>query len=145
MHEDDRLPTYEGDPTMFYGVYLGDLIANYSAVLADYDLQISDEVDILEAEILAQHMSDTVMNLFAAYNFSHFTNVHYSGSIFAMKKMLMYSNSKTRAVLLRRMWQAIVYNFGIQSRPSPSMPPLDEELPSWDNLHERSFKQTDVH
>merc|ERR1712178_161760 len=46
MHEDDRLPTYTGDPTMFYGVYLGDLIANYSTVLAEYDLAIDDTLEL---------------------------------------------------------------------------------------------------
>lgn len=145
MHEDDRLPNYPGDPTIFYGVYLSDLIVNYSSVLSEYDLLVSDSISLEESEKVAQHMSDSVMEVFAAYNFSHFTNVHYSGSIFAMKKMLAYGDANTRAVLLRRMWQAIVYNFGIQSRPSPALPPLDDDLPSWDNILARSFNQTDVH
>jgi len=145
MHEDDRLPTFKGDPTMFYGVYLNKLIADHSEVLAEYDLAIGDTLELDDALAIAQHMSDAVMQMFAAYNFSHFTNVHYSGSVFATKQLLHYADGNTRAVLLRRMWQAIVYNIGIQSRPSPELPPLDEELPTWDNLHERSFKQTDVH
>jgi hypothetical protein len=145
MHEDTRLPNYTGDPTMFYGVYLTDLIVNYSTVLTDYDLLVSDSISLVDAEELAQQMSDAVMNVFAAYNFSHFTNVHYSGSIFAMKKLLAYGDSKTRAVLLRRMWQAIVYNYGIQSHPSPALPPLEDEQPTWENILERSFNQTDVH
>jgi len=145
MHEDDRLPTYLGDPTMFYGVYLTDLIVNHSTVLAEYDLVVDDELELDAALAVAQHMSDAVMEMFAAYNFSHFTNVHYSGSVFATKQLLRYADGKSRAVLLRRMWQAIVYNIGIQSRPSPELPPLDDELPTWDDLRKRSFKQTDVH
>lgn len=145
MHDDRRLPIYTGDPTAMYYVYLGDLIANYSTIMAEYDLNVSDDVSLQDAERLAQHMSDAVMNMFAAYNFSHFTNVHYSGSVFAMKQMLQYVERKPRAVLLRRMWQAIVYNIGIQSRPSPAMPPIDDNLPSWANIKERSFKQTDPH
>jgi len=145
MHQDERLPVYPGDPTMFYGVYLGDLIANHSATLAEYDLRVEDDMELEAALALAQHMSDAVMKQFAAYNFSHFTNVHYSGSVFAMKQLLRFADGKSRAVLLRRMWQAIVYNIGIQSRPSPELPPLDEDLPSWAELRKRTFDQTDVH
>jgi len=147
MHKDNRLPTYPGDPTMFYGVYLMDLIVNHSTVLAEYDLLIDDVVELDKAQAVAQDMSDAVMNMFASHNFSHFTNVHYSSAVFAMKQLLKYADGKARAVLLRRMWQAIVYNIGIQSRPSPELPPLDpeDELPTWANLRERSFKQTDVH
>merc|ERR1719197_917968 len=90
-------------------------------------------------------MSDEMIKLFAAYDFSHFTNVHYLGSVQAMQNMLAWMDGAARSVLLRRMWQAIVYNFGIQSRPSPAMPPLDADLPSWENIRQRSFNQTDVH
>merc|ERR1719231_1260478 len=112
MHEDDRLPTFKGDPTMFYGVYLNKLIADHSAVLAEYDLAIGDTLELDAALSIAQHMSDAVMQMFAAYNFSHFTNVHYSGSVFATKQLLRFADGKPRATLLRRMWQAIVYNIG---------------------------------
>jgi hypothetical protein len=145
MHADDRLPVYPGDPTMFYGVYLADLIANHSTVLAEYDLLIDDEVDEADAQNLAAHMADVGMNQFAAYNFSHFTNVHISGAVFAMGKLLGFTDGHSRAVLLRRMWQAIVYNFAIQSRPSTELPPLDADLPSWDDILARSFNQTDPH
>lgn len=145
MHKDERLPVYPGDPTMFYEVYLADLIANHSRVLAEYDLRVADEVSEKEAHDLAAHMADTVMNQFAAYNFSHFTNVHFSGSVFAMDKLMDFTDSRSRAVLLRRMWQAVVYNFAIQSRPSTELPPVDAELPTWEQILARSFNQTDVH
>jgi hypothetical protein len=145
MHQDARFPTYTGDPTIFYGTYRDDLIANYSDVMSEYDLLVPDEIELADAENLAQHMSDEVMKLFAAYNFSHFTNVHYSGSVQSMQKMLEWVDGKTRSQLLRRMWQAINYNFGIQSRPSPEMPPIESAPPAWENLLARSFNQTDVH
>jgi hypothetical protein len=145
MHADSRLPTFKGDPTIFYGMYRDILIGNYSEIMAEYDLSVPDELELDDAEQIAQHMSDEVMKLFAAYNFSHFTNVHYSGSIQAMQKMLEWVDASTRSQLVRRMWQAITYNFGIQSRPSPEMPPIDYTPPEWDNLLARSFNQTDVH
>ena len=85
------------------------------------------------------------MNQFAAYNFSHFTNVHFSGAVFAMGKLLGFTDGRSRAVLLRRiMWQAVVYNFAIQSSPSTELPPLDAELPSWDAILARgSLLQAD--
>ena len=49
-----------------------------------------------------------------------------------------------RARLLRRQWQAVVYNVAIQGRPSMALPPLASARP-WAEIVAGALKQTDVH
>lgn len=116
MHADSRLPTFSGDPTFLYYGFLAELVANFSSVLQEYDLKVEDGVTLEESLALAVDMSDATFRLFAAANFSSYTNVHHIASVHATTRVLQYLGAAERAKLLRRQWQAIVYNVGTNPR-----------------------------
>merc|ERR1719174_1625834 len=58
MHKDGRLPTFQGDPTFMYYVFLADLVANHSATLQEYDLRVAEDISLDESLALAVEMSD---------------------------------------------------------------------------------------
>merc|ERR1712151_1024697 len=67
---DSRLPIYNGSALMLYGLFLGDLIANHSSVMMEYDLDVSNWVSEWEAQALCQEMEAASFQLFASCNFS---------------------------------------------------------------------------
>merc|ERR1712096_259715 len=145
MHADSRLPLFKGDATENYMVFLGDLVANYSKIIAESDLDVADDISIEEGRDLAKHMEDASFKLFAAYNFSSFTHIHCISSARAVANLMALLPAPARAQLLRREWQGILYNYAIQSRPSPSLPPLPSPARSWNDIVAGSFKQTEYH
>ena len=83
--------------------------------------------------------------LFAATNFSSYTNLHHIAGIHAAARVLPYLPvAADRARLLRRLWQAIVYNNAIQDRPPIVVPPIEPSRP-WSELVTGTLKQVDVH
>merc|ERR1711988_1312924 len=142
---DERLPVYEGDATMLYGVFLGDLIVNHSSVMMEYDLDVSDSVTVAEAEVLIQEMESACFQLFASYNFSSFTHIHMISSVRAVANLVKYVTAPTRATLLRREWQGIMYNYAIQSRPAPVEIHPAADIRSWDDLTVGALGQPDYH
>merc|ERR1712151_877408 len=145
MHSDARLPTYKGDPTTLYYVFLADLVANHSKVMADYDLDVADNISAVDAKALAKHMHDCTFKLFAAGNYSSFTHIHMISSARAVANILDALTPKSRAELLRRQWQATLYNYAIQSRPSPTVPMLPAQSRSWSEIVAGTMKQTEYH
>ena len=168
MHKDDRLPTFAGEPTFMYYVFLADLVANHSATLQEhatphrtpalcrigasragcryrYDLAVADDISLDASLVLAVEMSDAALTLFAAANFSSYTSVHHVAGIHAAANVLPYLRSAAdRSRLLRRLWQALVYNVAIQNRPPMSMPPLGAPR-TWKQITEAALRQYDVH
>jgi len=145
MHNDARLPTYQGDPTMLYYVFLADLVANHSSVLAEYDLDVADDISVHDALVLAKHMEDATFKLFAAFNYSSFTHIHMISSARAVGNFMDLLAAPSRAELLRRQWQGTLYNYAVQSRPAPSLPTLPAESRSWTDILTGTFIQTEYH
>jgi len=142
---DGRLPVFQGDATILYGVFLGDLIANHSSVMMEYDLDVSDSVSVKDSLALTQNMEAACFQLFASYNFSSFVHIHMISSVRAVANLVKNVDAPTRATLLRREWQGLMYNYAIQSRPAPTVPEVSGDVRSWDELLSGSFAQPDYH
>ena len=145
MHADNRLPHFSGDATFLYYEFLAALVANFSHVLGEYDLLIDSSAPLSYSLTLAEAMSDSLFQLFSATNCSSYTNVHHLASVHATARVLPYlPTAADRAQLLKRQWQAIVYNFAIQGRAAMTMPPVSTAR-SWEDIVAGARKQGDVH
>lgn len=145
MHSDSRLPVFKGDATMNYGVFFGNLVANYSKIMAEYDLDVADNISIKEGKEIAKEMEYASSKLFVAYNFSSFAHIHMISSARAVSNFMDLLPAPARAQLLRREWQGILYNYAIQSRPAPSFASLPSGVRSWKEIVAGTFKQTEWH
>lgn len=146
MRADTELPTFHGDPQNLYYVFLGDLCANHSQSMQAYDLDFPATATLRQAEAVAEDMSSAVLHLFAANNYSSYTHVHIVEAVRAARRVLpMLSVAAARATLLRRVWQAVLFNFAIQNRPASAAPAADAQPRSWDVLIPGAKAQGDTH
>lgn len=145
MHADHRLPKFQGDPTSLYYNFLKDLFACCADIMNEYDLDISDDISANDAQELAKEMQDASFKLFAAYNYSSFTHIHLVSSSRAIASFMSLLTGPSRAELLRRQWQGILWNYAIQSRPSPVLPNLPTQVRSWAEIVTGTLKQTEYH
>lgn len=147
IHKDTRLPIFKGDAAANYFAFLADLAANYSTVMQGYDLQVSDDISLHQATITIEKIHDALIGLFAAGNASSMVQEHMISSAHSVAKLLPYcAKASTRAVLLRRHWQSVLYNYVIQNRPDPDMRPTLSPSPGeWSEIVASALKQADVH
>ena len=147
IHKDTRLPVFKGDAAVNYVAFLADLAANYSTVMQGYDLRVADDISLHQATTTIEKIHDVLIDLFAAGNASSMVQVHMISSAHSVAKLLPYcAKASTRAVLLRRHWQSVLYNFAIQNRPDPDKRPTLPPRPrGWSELVAAALKQSDVH
>merc|ERR1719272_2489546 len=107
----------------------------------EYDLDVSDSVSVQDSLALTQNMEAACFQLFASYNFSSFVHIHMISSVRAVANLVKSVDAPTRATLLRREWQGLMYNYAIQSRPAPTVPEVSGDVRSWDELLSGSFAQ----
>ena len=147
IHKDTRLPIFKGDAAANYFVFLADLAANYSTVMQGYDLRVADDISLHQATTTIEKIHDALIGLFAAGNASSMVQEHMISSAHSVAKLLPYcAKASTRAVLLRRHWQSVLYNFAIQNRPDPDRRPTLSSRPGeWSELVAAAVKISDVH
>jgi len=146
MHSDKRLPDFKGDAVLHYMSYFNDLVANYSIIMAEYDLDVPDDISVDAAREVAKHMQDATFKLFAAYGFFSFVVLHCASAARNVYNLMDLLPAAARAQLLRREWQGILYNYALQNRPSPALPSLPVKANrSWDEILAGNFKQTEYH
>merc|ERR1719478_1181645 len=90
-------------------------------------------------------MQDACFKLFAAYNYSSFTHIHLISSSRAVANFMGLLTGPSRAELLRRQWQGILYNYAVQSRPSPKLPALPAPVRPWTEIVKGTLSQTEYH
>eukprot|EP01062_Namystynia_karyoxenos_P065861 TRINITY_DN59910_c0_g1_i1.p1 TRINITY_DN59910_c0_g1~~TRINITY_DN59910_c0_g1_i1.p1 ORF type:complete len:406 (+),score=148.12 TRINITY_DN59910_c0_g1_i1:76-1293(+) len=146
MRGDARIPRYTMDPQKFYYVILADLAANHSQALQEYDLSVPDSISQEAAAAVAADMQSATLQLFAAGNFSSYTHVHMIEASRVTRRLLpRVSSPAARAELLRSLWQAMVYNYAIQSCPAAAPGALPPPSRGWADLVEAALAQGDTH
>lgn len=145
MRGDKRLPVYTQDPQAFYYPILADLVANHSQVMQEYDVVIPENTPTKELDEVVAEMQHAVLLLFQGSNFTSYTNVHMIEACRVSRSLLPKLPPAVQTQLIRRLWQAVVFNFAIQSRPQVGSDTGDEAARSWDQIVAGAFEQGDTH
>merc|ERR1712003_437994 len=66
-------------------------------------------------------------------------------SVRAVSNLIKYVDARTRAKLLRREWQGIMYNYAIQGRPAPEVPEIGNVIGTWGDIVAGALAQPDYH
>jgi len=113
--------------------------------MQEYDVVVPDNTPVNDLDEVVAEMQHAVLLLFQGSNFTSYTNVHMIEACRVSRSLLPKLPAQVQTQLIRRLWQAVLYNFAIQSRPQVGSTAVGEATRSWDAIVAGAFAQGDTH